>query len=57
MTLNEDLASTFKKLDLVAVDVNEGWTVIQKRRYIDLFVKEEPFSSVEVFYHYKTEVR
>ena len=57
MTLHAGLASTFEKLDLVAIDVNEGWTIIRRRLFIDLFIKEEPFSSVEVFHHYPTEVR
>ena len=57
MTLHADLTSTLEKLDLVAIDVNEGWTIIRRRLFIDLFIKEEPFSSVEVLYHYPTQVR
>ena len=57
MTFHADLASTFEKLDLVAIDVNEGWTVIRRRLFIDLFIKEEPFSSVEILHHYPTKVR
>lgn len=55
MTLHADLTSTLEKLDLVAIDVNEGWTIIRRRLFIDLFIKEEPFSSVEVLYHYPTQ--
>ena len=57
MTFHADLASTFEKLDLVAIDVNEGWTIIRRRLFIDLFIKEEPFSSVEILHHYPTKVR
>ena len=57
MTSRADLASTFEKLDLVAIDVNEGWTIIRRRLFIDLFMKEEPFSSVEILHHYPTKVR
>ena len=57
MNFNADLASTFEKLDLVAIDVNEGWTIIRRRLFIDLFMREEPFSSVEILHHYPTKVR
>ena len=56
MPLHIDLAPTLKELDLVAVEVNEGWTVVRRRQFIDLFIKQEPYSSVEVFHHYQSGV-
>ena len=51
MPIHIDLAPTLEKLDLVVVDLNEGWTVIRRRTFIDLFIGEEPYSSVDVFHH------
>ena len=56
MPLHIDLAPTLEELDLVAVEVNEGWTVVRRRQFIDLFIKQEPYSSVEVFHHYQSGV-
>ena len=56
MPLHPDLASMLEKLDLVAVDVNEGWTVIRRRMFIDLFIGEKPYSSLEVFHHHSSGV-
>ena len=54
MPIHIDLAPTLEELDLVAVEVNEGWTLIRRRQFIDLFIKQEPYSSVEVFHHYRS---
>ena len=56
MSRHPDLSSILEKLDLVAVNVNEGWTVIRRRMFIDLFIGEEPYSSMEVFHHYRSGV-
>ena len=57
MSLPEDIMPLLKELGLEAVIVNEGWILIRRKTYIDFFIEDQPYNSVEVFLHSVTTVR
>ena len=57
MSLPSMLEPLLKKYDLLALLTNEGWLLIRRKCYIDIYIKDEPYSSVEVLYHTLSKVR
>ena len=57
MSLPEDIMPLLRELGLEAVIVNEGWILIRRKTYIDFFIEDQPYNSVEVFLHSVTTVR
>ena len=57
MSLPSMLEPLLKKYDLLAMLTNEGWLLIRRKCYIDIYIKDEPYSSVEVLYHTLSKVR
>ena len=51
------LRPLLNKYNLMAFLANEGWILIRRKCYIDLFIKDEPYSSVEVLFHPSSTVR
>ena len=51
MSLSDELLPLLKEHDLMAFIVNEGWVLIRRKNYIDLFIDDQPHSSVEVLLH------
>ena len=43
-----------KKHKLVAFLVNDGWLLIRRKEYIDIYIQKQPFSSVEFLFHIAT---
>ena len=61
--LNQSLVMDTAKLEpilskhnLVAFITNESWVLIRRRDYIDVFIKDEPYNSVQVLFHVLTKV-
>ena len=44
------------KHNLVAFITNESWVLIRRRDYIDVFIKDQPYNSVQVLFHVLTKV-
>ena len=42
---------------LVAFIINEGWLLVRRKDYIDVFIEDQPFNSVEVLFNLKTQVK
>lgn len=57
MSLSNELLPLLKQHDLMAFIVNEGWILIRRKNYIDLFIDDQPFNSVEVLLHPANMVR
>ena len=57
MTSNDAIDPVLKEHNLVAFVVNEGWVLIRRRDYIDLFIDREPYNSVNILFHKATKVR
>ena len=57
MTLPSEIWPLLKKHSLMAYVVNEGWMLIRRKSYIDVYIKEQPYNSVEVLFHMQTKVR
>ena len=57
MTLPSVIWPLLKKHNLMAYVVNDGWVLIRRKNYIDVYIKEQPYNSVEVLFHTKTKVR
>ena len=48
MSLSGELFTILKEHDLMAFIVNEGWILIRRKNYVDLFIDDQPYNSVEV---------
>ena len=57
MSLSNEILPLLKEHDLMAFIVNEGWILIRRKNYIDLFIDDQPYSSVEVLLHPASTVR
>ena len=51
------LEPVLKKHNLVAFIVNMGWVLIRRREYIDIYIQNEPYNSVQVLFHVATKVK
>ena len=51
MALPSKLMPLLKEFNLVAFLVNEDWILIRRKTYLDIFVEDQPYSSVEVLIH------
>ena len=45
-----------RKHKLVAFVTNMGWVLIRRTDYIDVFIRNQPFNSVQVLYEVATKV-
>ena len=57
MSLPSVIRPLLKKHNLVAFVANEGWVLIRRKSYIDLYIKDEPYSSVEIMYQTESMVK
>ena len=57
LALPSEIWPLLKKHSLMAYVINEGWMLIRRKSYIDVYIKEQPYNSVEVLFHMKTKVR
>ena len=57
MAIPTMLMPLLKEYNLVAFLVNEDWILIRRKTYLDIFVEDQPYSSVEVLLHSVTLVR
>ena len=57
MAIPTTLMPLLKEYNLVAFLVNEDWILIRRKTYLDIFVEDQPYSSVEVLLHSVTLVR
>ena len=46
-----------KKHKLIAFVINMGWVLIRRRDYIDVFIQNKPFNSVQVLFETATKVK
>ena len=44
------------KHNLVALITNENWVLIGRREYIDVYIADQPYNSVQVLLHVLTKV-
>ena len=51
MAIPLKLIPLLKEFNLVAFLVNEDWILIRRKIYLDIFVEDQPYSSVEVLMH------
>ena len=51
MAIPSNLMPLLKEFNLVAFLVNEDWILIRRKTYLDIFVEDQPYSSVEVLMH------
>ena len=51
------LQLVLKQQGLIAFIINEGWILVRRKEYIDVFIEGQPFNSVEVLFQVKTKVR
>lgn len=54
--MNAAIKSVLQEHNLVTFVVNEGWMIIRRRDYIDLFIEKEPYNSVTILFHMATKV-
>ena len=54
--MNDAVKPLLEEHNLVTFLVNEGWMIIRRREYIDLFIEKEPYNSVTVLFHMATKV-
>ena len=45
-----------KKHNLIAFLINMGWVLIRRREYIDAFIHNQPYNSVQVLFETATKV-
>ena len=57
MSIPTTLMPLLKEYNLVAFLVNEDWILIRRKTYLDIFVEDQPYCSVEVLLHSLTLVR
>ena len=46
-----------RKHKLIAFVINMGWVLIRRREYIDIYIQNEPYNSVQVLFHVATKVK
>ena len=51
------LEPVLKKHNLVAFFINMGWVLIRRREYIDVYIQNEPYNSVQILFHIATKVK
>ena len=51
MALPKEVWPLLKEQNLVAFAVNEGWVIVRRKTFFDLFIEDQPFNSVEVLFH------
>ena len=51
-----ELEPVLSRHNLVAFITNECWVLIRRRDYIDVFIKDQPYNSVQVLFHILTKV-
>ena len=51
MAIPSKVMPLLKEFNLVAFLVNEDWILIRRKTYLDIFVEDQPYSSVEVLMH------
>ena len=56
MDLKAKIEPVLRKYSLVAFLINHGWLLIRRMEYIDMYIQEEPFNSVEILFHVNTKV-
>ena len=57
MALTNELLPLLKEYDLMAFIINEGWVLIRRKHFIDLFIDDQPYNSVEILLHPANMVR
>ena len=57
MSLPSVIWPLLKKYNLMAFIANEGWVLIRRKSYIDLYIRDEPYTSVEILFHTESKVR
>ena len=57
MDFKDIIEPVLKKHRLVAFLVNDGWLLIRRKKYIDMYIQKEPFNSVEVLFHIASKVK
>ena len=57
LNLRDDIFPLLKEHNLETIVINEGWMLIRRKSYIDLFIEDQPYNSVEVLLHSVTMVR
>ena len=56
MDLKDEIEPVLKKHSLVAFLINDGWLLIRRKEYIDLYIPTQPFNSVEVMFQIEAKV-
>ena len=51
------LQLVLKEQNLIAFIINQGWLLIRRKDYIDVFIQNQPYNSVQVLFHVETKVR
>ena len=51
MSLPTVIRPLLEKYSLMAFIANEGWILIRRKSYIDIYIKDEPYASVEILFH------
>ena len=51
------LQIVLKEHRLIAFTINEGWLLIRRKDYIDVFIEDQPYNSVEVLFNLQTKVK
>ena len=57
MDVKAAIEPLLKKHKLVAFLINDGWLLIRRKEYIDIYIQKQPFSSVEFLFHIATKVK
>lgn len=57
MSLPSVIKPLLKKYNLIAFMANEGWVLIRRMSYVDIYIKDEPYTSVEILFHIESTVR
>ena len=56
MPLPTWLEPLLKRYNLVGFLINDGWLLIRRRNYVDLYIDTQPYNSVTVLIHLTTMV-
>ena len=56
MDFKATIEPVLRKHRLVAFLINHGWLLIRRMEYIDMYIQEQPFNSVEILFHVNTKV-
>ena len=57
MSLPPVVGPLLNKFNLMAFIANEGWIHIRRKSYVDIYIKDEPYTSVEILFHTTSMVR